>query len=73
MPSLHADRLRALRWPVASLPARITTLAVAATVATSLAITWTSVRSLDTFLSARVDEKFPLALLHAARRFGHIG
>jgi diguanylate cyclase (GGDEF)-like protein len=60
--------MRLLRRPLASLPARITTLVVCATVVTSLAVTWISVRSLDAFLEARVNEKFPLIVQGTVER-----
>ncbi len=54
------------RRPSHSLTSRITMLVFAATMVTSLAVTWLSVRTMHSFLAAKIDQKFP-ALVNETR------
>jgi len=51
-----------------TLSARIVTGAFAATVFTSLAVTWVSVRTTESFLHLKIQQKFPVILSSAAER-----
>jgi diguanylate cyclase (GGDEF)-like protein len=68
-----AEKLRSfhLRWigsslrrPFASLPSRIIVSVFAAALVTSLVVAWISTRSIESFLRAKIDQKFP-AILHS--------
>jgi diguanylate cyclase (GGDEF)-like protein len=48
-----------MRNPLRSLSARITLLVFAATILSSLTVSWISVQSLDGFLRQKVDQRFP--------------
>ncbi len=47
------------RRPSRSLTSRITALVFAATLVTSLAVTWLSVHTIHAFLAGKIDQKFP--------------
>ncbi len=57
-----------LRRPFQSLPARIITSVFAAALVTSLCVTWISTRSIESFLLAKIDQKFPAILWGAGER-----
>ena len=59
---------RLLRRPFASLPSRIITSVFAAALFTSLAVTWISTQSTESFLRDKIDEKFPAILRSASER-----
>ncbi len=67
-----ASTLQALRAlfsrPSTSLRSRITLLVFAATLITSLAVTWFSVNSIQGFLAQRIEQKFPALLVRARER-----
>ena len=74
-----AERLRALRpqriWarmgrPFRSLPTRIIVSVFAAALVTSLAVTWTSTGSIESFLRAKMDRRFPAILRSTSERLG---
>jgi len=56
------------RSPFKSLPARIITSVFAAALVTSLCVTWISTRSIESFLRAKIDQKFPTVLWGAGER-----
>jgi diguanylate cyclase (GGDEF)-like protein len=58
----------ALRRPFASLPSRFIVSVFAAALVTSLAVTWISTRSIESFLRAKIDQKFPAILLSTSER-----
>lgn len=81
MPSEHAEslmeRLRAvfrdwvvpvLRRPGESLPSRIIVSVFAAALVTSIAVTWISTRSIESFLREQIDEKYPDILRSTSER-----
>jgi diguanylate cyclase (GGDEF)-like protein len=57
--------------PIRSLPARIVLFGFAATVATSLTVTAVSVSTMDGFLRARIDQKFPELLESTAEKLDY--
>ncbi|MGI9592651.1 MAG: PDC sensor domain-containing protein, partial [Myxococcota bacterium] len=57
-----------LQRPFKSLPARIITSVFAAALVTSLCVTWISTRSIESFLRAKIDQKFPAVLWGAGER-----
>jgi diguanylate cyclase (GGDEF)-like protein len=59
---------RLLQRPFKSLPARIITSVFAAALVTSLCVTWISSRSIESFLRAKIDQKFPSILWGAGER-----
>jgi diguanylate cyclase (GGDEF)-like protein len=74
-----AERLRALRpqrigallrRPFRSLPSRIIVSVFAAALVTSLAVTWTSTNSIESFLRAKMDQRFPAILRSTSERLG---
>ncbi len=62
-----AARFR-LANPLRSLPGRLSVFVFAATVLTSLAVTWMSVTSIQTFLRGKIDQKFPAILRSSAEK-----
>jgi diguanylate cyclase (GGDEF)-like protein len=65
-PKTPRGRLRVvLEKRFRSLPSRIVASVFSAALITSLAVSWFSTRSIESFLRDKIDEKFP-ALLHAA-------
>ena len=54
--------------PFQTLPSRIVALVLAATLLTSLVVTWVSTQSLHDFLRAHIDEKFPVLLNSTSER-----
>lgn len=60
-----------MRNPLRSLAARITLLVLAATVLSSLTVSWVSVQSLDGFLRRKVDERFPQVAARIVDRLDH--
>jgi len=58
----------ALRRPFASLPSRIILSVFAAALVTSLVVAWISTRSIESFLRAKIDEKFPIILQNTSER-----
>ena len=54
--------------PLRSLPARISFIVFGATLITSLAVTAISVRSIDSFLRGKIEQKFPAVLESANQR-----
>ena len=72
-----AERLQLLRYqpilawlqrPFKSLPSRIIMSVFAAALVTSLMVTWISTRSIESFLRAKIDQKFPAMLWSAGQR-----
>lgn len=59
-------RALTLRLPFDSLPSRIVAVAVSTALVTSLAVTWISTRSTESFLRREIDDRFP-AMLDAGR------
>ncbi len=59
---------RRLRRPFASLPSRIITSVFAAALVTSLVVTWTSTRSIGSFLRSKMDQQFPAILRSTSER-----
>jgi diguanylate cyclase (GGDEF)-like protein len=65
--ALRSERISALLGrPLRSLPARITLSVFGAALVTSLTVAWTSTHSIESFLRAKIDRKFP-ELLRGAR------
>lgn len=62
--------MSAARWlhPSRSLPARISLFVFGATLVTSLTVTGISVQSIDSFLRAEIEQKFPSVLANAVER-----
>ncbi len=58
----------ALRRPAESLPSRIIVSVFAAALVTSLAVTWISTRSIESFLREKIDEKYPDILRTTSER-----
>jgi len=58
----------AVAHPFRSLPSRIIIAVFAATLVTSLVVTWTSTRSIESFLRAKIDQKFPAVLRRTSER-----
>jgi len=72
-----AEKLRSvhLRWiasslrrPFTSLPSRIIVSVFAAALITSLVVAWISTRSIESFLRAEIDQKFPAMLQNTSER-----
>jgi diguanylate cyclase (GGDEF)-like protein len=55
-------------WPFRGLAARIGWIVLGCSLVTSLVITWFSVRSIASFLEARIEEEFPERLRRAGER-----
>jgi len=66
-PEPDAPELRSMTVAPRSLTARITLLVFAATLVTSLTVTGISVQSIDSFLRAGIDQRFPDLLRRTAR------
>jgi diguanylate cyclase (GGDEF)-like protein len=59
-----------LARPFASLPSRIVMSVFAATLVTSLIVTWISTRSIGSFMHREIDRKFPAVLHEISDRLG---
>jgi diguanylate cyclase (GGDEF)-like protein len=60
-----------LRRPFASLPSRIVIAVFATALVTSLVVTWISTRSIASFLSVGIDQKFPTLLRGTSATLDH--
>ena len=60
-----------MRNPLRSLAARITLLVFAATILSSLTVSWISVQSLDGFLRRKVDQRFPQVASRIVQELDH--
>jgi diguanylate cyclase (GGDEF)-like protein len=58
----------AIRRPLGSLPSRIIFSVFAAALVTSLVVAWISTQSIESFLRAKIDQKFPAILRSAGDR-----
>lgn len=58
----------AVKYPFRSVPSRIVVAVFGAALITGLAVTWISSRSTETFLRAKIDQKFPVVLRGTSER-----
>ncbi len=65
---LAAPLARLARRPLESLPARIVVATFVATIAICLGVTWISARSTESFLRAKLEQKYPTLLRSVSER-----